>query len=85
MRNVVGLSALFLILGLAAALAQATNLPSDSSMKMEMHGRAVADSSATQNSLPSGFDEFSSDIPPIKYQNLRTARRLRMLLALCEA
>jgi S1-C subfamily serine protease len=56
-------AALFLILGSGAALAQATNLPSDSSMKMEMHGSAVTGSSATRNSLPSGLDEFSSDIP----------------------
>ena len=61
MRTVAGLSALFLILGSAAALAQATNLPSDSSMKMEMHGSAVTGSSAVQNS--SGLDEFPSDIP----------------------
>jgi hypothetical protein len=63
MRTVAGLSALFLILGLAAALAQATNLPPDSSMKMEIHGSAVTGSSAIQNSLSSGLDEFLSDIP----------------------
>ena len=32
-------------------------------MKMEMHGSAVTGSSAIQNSLSSGLDEFSSDIP----------------------
>ena len=36
MRTVAGLSALFLILGSTAALAQDATLPSDSSMKMEM-------------------------------------------------
>jgi S1-C subfamily serine protease len=63
MRAVAGLSALFLILGSAAALAQAATLPSEPSMKMEMHGSAVTGSSAVQNPLSSGVDEFSSDIP----------------------
>lgn len=63
MKTAVGLSALFLILGSTAALAQAAALPSDASMKMEIHGGAVSGSSAIQNSLASGLDEFPSDIP----------------------
>ena len=55
--------ALLLILGLTAALAQAATLPPDASMKMEIHGSAVTGSSAVQNSLSSGSDEFPSDIP----------------------
>jgi S1-C subfamily serine protease len=63
MRTVAGLSALFLILGSSAAFAQATALPSESLMKMEMHGSAVTGSSASKSSLSSGLDEFPSDIP----------------------
>ena len=63
MRIVAGLSALFLILGSPAALAQDATLPSKSSMKMEMHGSAVTGSSAVQNPLFSGLDEFPNDIP----------------------
>jgi hypothetical protein len=55
--------ALLLILGLTAALAQTATLPPDASMKMEIHGNAVTGSSAVQNSLSSGSDEFPSDIP----------------------
>ena len=63
MRTVAGLSVFFLVLASTAALTQAGTLPSDASMKMEMHGSAVTGSSAIQNSLSSGLDEFSSDIP----------------------
>ena len=76
MRTVAGLSALFLILGSAAVLAQAATLPSDASMKMEGHGSAVTGSSAVQNSLSSGFGEFPSDIPTnqiSKFANSTTA------------
>jgi len=63
MRTVSGLSALFLILGSSASVAQDATLPSDASMKMEVHGSAVAGSSAIQKSVSSGLDEFPSDIP----------------------
>jgi hypothetical protein len=63
MRTVARLSALFLVLSSTAALAQITSLPSDSSMKMEMNGGAVAGSSGSQNSISFGLDEFLSDIP----------------------
>jgi S1-C subfamily serine protease len=51
------------IFGLTAALAQIGSLPSDASVKMEMKGDAIAGSSASENSLSFGLDEFSSDIP----------------------
>ena len=63
MRTVAKLSTLLLVLGSTATLAQAATLPPDASMKMEIHGSAVTDLSAVQNSLTSGLDEFPSDIP----------------------
>ena len=63
MRNRHGLSALFLILGSTAALAQAATLPI---RRLDENGnsrRRCFCSSAIQNSLASGLDEFPSDIP----------------------
>ena len=60
MRTVAGLSGLFLIFGSTAAFAQAANLPSDSSVRMERQGSA-----ATGVQSPSSYDldQLSSDIP----------------------
>jgi len=60
MRTAAGLSALFVILGSTAALPQAVNLPSDSSMRMERQGSAAT---GVQTPSSSDLEQFSSDIP----------------------
>jgi S1-C subfamily serine protease len=61
MKLIAGLPAILIALSVSPVLSQVGNPTSDSSIKMEIHGRAVTD--ALQNSPSSGPDEFPSDIP----------------------
>ena len=63
MRIVAASSALFVVLGSTAVMAQTEKLPSFPSMRMEMHGSVVADTKAAQSLSSAGLDQFGSDIP----------------------
>ncbi len=54
---------LFVFCGSIAASAQVHNMPSVSSMRMEIHGGAVTDTKAAQKSPFADLDQFSNDIP----------------------
>ncbi len=60
MKMIAAASTVFVILGSTAALAQAENLPSDSSMRMERKGGTAT---AVQSPSPYDLGQFSSDIP----------------------
>jgi S1-C subfamily serine protease len=73
MRAVIGISALFLVLGVIPALPQVLNPPSDFSLKMDLGGGAVTPANDVQTQ---GLDEFPTEIPTNKLSKIAQSSAL---------